>query len=122
MSPIRGLGFGSAAGAPGASSPRSAQGPRFAEVLKSKMEGLRWSAHAVERMSQRGIALSDADRASVEAALTKAAEKGSRNSLFLLRETGLVVSVENRTVVTAVDRADLQERVFTGIDSTVILE
>jgi flagellar operon protein len=99
-----------------------AGGPRFADVLKARMEDVRWSAHAQDRLKSRGIVLSDRDRSLVEAGVRKVAEKGGRNSLLLLRDIGLVVSVQNRTVVTAVDRADLKERVFTEIDSTVILE
>ncbi|NUN48104.1 MAG: hypothetical protein HUU15_04655 [Candidatus Brocadiae bacterium] len=95
---------------------------KFADVLKAKLGEVRWSAHAQERLKSRGISLSDRDRSLIEAGVRKVSEKGSRNSLLLLRDIGLVVSVQNRTVVTAVDRADLKERVFTEIDSTVILE
>lgn len=112
-------GFGSVSRAPAAS--RSAVPGAFASILKSRMSEVKWSGHALERMAQRGIRLSDADRALVSGAVQKAAEKGSRNSLLLLRDTALVVSVENRTVVTAVDKADLVDRVFTEIDSTVVL-
>ena len=47
--------------------------------------------------------------------------KGSKESLILLRDLALVVSVNNRTVITAIDKARQKERVFTNIDSTVIL-
>ena len=123
MDPIRNVpGVGNAGQAQRAQGPAAAGGAKFADVLKAKLEGLKWSGHAQERLASRGIVLTDRDRTLIDGALRKAAEKGSRNSLFLLRDIGLVVSVQNRTVVTAVDKADLKERVFTEIDSTVILE
>ncbi|MBI2919466.1 MAG: hypothetical protein HYY18_00110 [Planctomycetes bacterium] len=123
MSPIRNVGGVGGAGQPqGPQGGRPAGGPKFADILKAKLEGVKWSGHAQERLASRGISLTDRDRALIDGAFRKASEKGSRNSLFLLRDIGLIVSVENRTVVTAVDKADLKERVFTEIDSTVILE
>jgi flagellar operon protein len=123
MDPLRNIpGVGNAGQPQRAGQSPAAGGPKFAEVLKSKLEGLKWSGHAQQRLQSRGITLSDRDRQLIDGALKKAAEKGSRNSLFLLRDIGLVVSVQNKTVVTAVDKADLKERVFTEIDSTVILD
>jgi flagellar operon protein len=51
----------------------------------------------------------------------KAATKGSRESLLLMENMALVVSVKNRTVITAVDNDKLKENVFTNIDSAVVL-
>ena len=52
----------------------------------------------------------------------RAQEKGSRDSLILLDELALVVSVRSRTVVTAMDEASRSDHVFTNIDSVVIGE
>jgi flagellar operon protein len=52
--------------------------------------------------------------------VARAAAKGSRDSLVLLDDTAFVVSVRNRTVITAVDRARMRDQVFTNIDSAVI--
>ena len=41
--------------------------------------------------------------------------------MILLKETALVVSVKNRTVITAVDEASAKENIFTNIDSAAIL-
>lgn len=123
MDPLRIIpGVGSASPQQRTGSTPAAGGAKFADILRGKLEGLKWSAHAQQRLQSRGISLNDRDRQLLDGALAKAAEKGSRNSLFLLRDVGLVVSVQNKTVVTAVDKADLKERVFTDIDSTVIVE
>ena len=49
------------------------------------------------------------------------AEKGVKDALILMKETALVVSVKNRTVITAVDEASAKENIFTNIDSAAIL-
>ena len=54
-------------------------------------------------------------------AIDKAATKGSKDTLILDKDAAYVVSVPNRTVITAFSRANLQEGVFTSIDSAVIL-
>jgi flagellar operon protein len=50
----------------------------------------------------------------------RAAAKGSRDSLVLLDQTAMVVSVKNRTVITALGRDQARDNVFTNIDSAVI--
>jgi flagellar operon protein len=56
------------------------------------------------------------------AAVDKAAQKGARESLVLMnRDLALVVSVTNRTVITAMDGNSIRDNVFTNIDSAVII-
>ena len=52
----------------------------------------------------------------------KAAEKGAKQSLFMMRDVAMVVSISNRTVITAVDQSSMRENVFTNIDSAAILD
>jgi flagellar operon protein len=87
----------------------------------SKTEGLRFSQHALERMANRGIAFKPEDMAKLNEAVDKAAKKGSRESLVLMGDNAFIVSVKNKTVVTAMDREGMKENVFTNIDSTVIV-
>ncbi len=95
----------------------------FAEVLKNQQRGMevKLSAHAQERLRQQNITISPQDISRISEATKKAEMKGSKESLILLRDLALVVSVNNRTVITAIDRARQKERVFTNIDSTIIL-
>lgn len=55
-------------------------------------------------------------------AVDKAAAKGSRDSLVLMDDLALVVSIRNRTVITAVDANSRRGNVFTNIDSVVLAE
>ena len=79
------------------------------------------SAHASQRLLQRGITLDKADLQKIDDALDRAAEKGAKESLFVLRDLALIVSVENRTVITALHGDSAKENVFTQIDSAVLL-
>lgn len=103
--------IGTTPAAPAASTPaaKPASG-EFAEALK-------FSSHALKRLEQRGIEL-DVDR--LEQAMDKAEAKGGRDSLILMDDLALIVSIKNRTVVTALDASRQKEGVFTNIDSVVI--
>jgi flagellar operon protein len=94
----------------------------FARVLDEKLpaRGITFSNHAQERLKSRGISLSPTDMKKLEGAVESVAKKGGKDSLVLLGDAALVVSVKNRTVVTALDRASMQGTVFTNIDSAVI--
>jgi flagellar operon protein len=95
----------------------------FSKVLDGKLPGqpVRLSQHAQERLKSRGITLSDADMKELAGAVDSVAQKGGKDSLIVMKGTALVVSVKNRTVVTAMDRQGLTGQVFTNIDSAVIL-
>ena len=84
-------------------------------------EPLKFSAHAMQRLQSRNISLTGDDVARMNAMADKAAAKGAKQSLFILRDTALVVSIKNRTVITAVDQDSMKENVFTNIDSAAII-
>lgn len=83
--------------------------------------GLKFSNHAVERMRSRGVSFTPEQMTKLENAVQKAAQKGGRDSLVLMNDTAVIVSVKNNTVVTVVDKASLKENVFTNIDSTIVI-
>ncbi len=95
----------------------------FKEVLESQIAagGIKFSAHAEARLASRNIQLTPAELAKLSVAVEQAAQKGSRDSLIMMDKMAFVVSVKNKTVVTAVDDASMKEHVFTNIDSAVII-
>jgi len=95
-------------------------GPSFADVLRSRADSVRFSGHALERIQRRNIPFDGPVADRLQAGVDKAAAKGVRESLVLVDDTAFVVSVRNRTVVTAVDRDHMKEHVFTNIDGAVI--
>ena len=99
-------------------SPR--RGPSFQDVLAGKTAKVEFSGHALQRVERRGIELSDSTLKRLEDGVGRAASKGARESVIFVDSTAFVVSVRNRTVITAVDKEHMREHVFTNIDSAVI--
>ncbi|NTV14046.1 MAG: flagellar protein [Desulfobulbaceae bacterium] len=95
-------------------------GANFAAVLDRQIPAVRFSRHAQERMANRGISMSPDELLRLNRAVSSVEAKGGRDSLVLLDDKALVVSVKNQTVVTVVDREGLKENVFTNIDSAII--
>jgi len=82
---------------------------------------LKVSSHAQTRLASRNIELGKAEWERVLGGVDKAEAKGSKESLVMLDDIALVVSVRNRTVITAMDKENLRNNVFTNIDSAVIV-
>lgn len=80
---------------------------------------VRFSAHAQQRLYRRRSNLTGVT-AKLAAAVDKAGLKGGKESLILLDDLAFVVSVKNRTVITAVGADRMSDSVFTQIDSVVI--
>ncbi len=94
----------------------------FDQLLQNRIDqgSVKFSRHASERMQSRGIQFSPDQLQRLEAAVSQVNDKGGRESLVMLDDTALVVSVKNETVVTVVDKSQLKNNVFTNIDSAVI--
>lgn len=95
-------------------------GVAFGDVLADKVGGLHFSSHALQRIERRGIDMKDGVMERLQSGVTRAAGKGSRESVVLVDGTAFVVSVRNRTVITAVGAEQMRDHVFTNIDSAVI--
>jgi len=89
------------------------------QIIKDKE--LKFSKHAKERLSLRNIELDQKTVEKLNNAVEKAADKGSRESLILMNDLAFVVSIKNKTVITAIDGESIKENVFTNIDSAVII-
>ena len=111
------------AAASAAAAARKAGGASFADALNAQVKAgspLKMSSHALQRIQRREIAFDEPVAARLEAAVDKAAAKGSRESLVLVDSTAFVVSIRNRTVITAVPVSPRNDQVFTNVDSAVI--
>lgn len=104
---------GAAAGIPPLATPAAPAGSGAAFDIQ-------FSKHASKRLEQRGLEIDAGRMARLDRAMGQAEAKGAKDSLILLDELALVVSVQNRTVVTAMDEQSSKEHVFTNIDSVVI--
>lgn len=98
----------------------------FKKLLNKEIEkkslnenGYKISAHAAERL--KDVDFTKEDYTSIENGLNKAKEKGSKNTLMLYKNMAIIASVENNTIITAIEKQRAKENVFTNIDSVVIL-
>ena len=85
-----------------------------------RQESLRISLHAQKRLNSSQVKLTESDLERIDGAVVRATEKGSNQSLIMLDNLALVVSIKNKVVITAVDEARTTEGIFTNIDSVVI--
>jgi flagellar operon protein len=97
-------------------------GKSFDEVLRGELDRLKFSNHAQTRLESRNIHLSEDDVKNLADAVDQASQKGSQDSLVIMKNVAYIVNVKNRTVVTAVDGDNLNENVFTNIDSAVLVK
>src|SRR5665811_2080571 len=88
-------------------------GPGFRDVLREQVapasQPLKFSAHAMQRLQSRNITLTSDDVDRMNQMADKAAEKGSKQSLFMMGNTAMVVSIKNRVVITAVDSDSMKD-------------
>lgn len=89
--------------------------------LDQVSQGLKFSAHATQRLRERQISFDPETMAKMNDAINKADAKGVQDTLILTDKAALIVSVPNRTVVTAMDKNNLNGNVFTNIDGAVII-
>ncbi|MCE5284783.1 MAG: flagellar protein [Pelosinus sp.] len=99
----------------------SGAGAEFGKILDHEINNVKFSQHALQRLENRNIAFDQEKLAKLNDAVDKAAQKGAKESLVLMNDLALVVSVKNRTVITAMDGASMKENIFTNIDSAVII-
>lgn len=97
----------------------------FADALKQKIQdngqGVEFSKHAMQRISERSIDLTEGDLERLNKGVEIAADKGSSETLVLVDTNAFVVSVKNNKVITTISKEELQGNIFTNIDSTVIM-
>ncbi len=79
------------------------------------------STHAMKRLQERGIELDSNEFMKLKEAIGKLKGKGGHDSLVITAKAAYVVDVDKSTVVTAVDRNNMNENVFTKIDSTIFM-
>lgn len=99
----------------------------FDALLKNKIDGgketnFKLSSHALKRIQERNIDIDGDEFLKLKNAFLKLKAKGGRSSLVITDRGAYILDVAKNTVVTAVDRQNLKENVFTKIDSTLIID
>lgn len=96
----------------------------FGDVLKNRIESnneLQFSRHATERVSQRGIEMSEPFLNDLQSAVEKARSKGAKDVVIISEKGAFIVNVPNNTVVTTMSGSEMKENIFTNIDSAILL-
>lgn len=87
--------------------------------IETEEKGFVLSKHAVERLNEMNFSSADMD--AIGKGFDLAENKGAKNSVMIYRDIALIASIENRTLITAVEKERAENNVFTNIDSVVIL-
>lgn len=101
-------------------------GISFRDILERTAEkeenaALKFSKHAVNRLADRKIELTDGQLKRLSEGTAKAGEKGIRESLVLMDELAFIVNVPSNTVITAMSQTETEKNVYTNIDGAVII-
>ena len=84
-------------------------------------KGIKLSVHAAKRLKERNIEMDGSEYLKLKGAIEKLDQKGGRESLVITSKAAYIVDVKNNTIVTAFDKENLNENVFTKIDSTILI-
>lgn len=94
----------------------------FRDVLKdvkNQKEGFTVSKHAAQRLNE--INFTEDDMNKIEKGFQIAKEKNSKNTVMIYKDIALIASVENKTLITAIEKERAKDNIFTNVDSVVIL-
>lgn len=97
-------------------------GGKFKDLLNKAIDekhGYTLSKHAAERLKEMNF--SENDMKNIENGFKLAEDKGAKNSVMVYKDVAIIASIENKTIITAVDKSRAQSNVFTNVDSVVIL-
>lgn len=89
------------------------------EIVLKNEQDYTVSKHAAERLNN--LKFTDEDMMAIGKGFEMAENKGSKKSLMLYKDVALIASIENKTLITAIDKERSKDNIYTNIDSVVIL-
>lgn len=104
-----------------AASTAATDGISFLQTLEN-VQRVRFSNHAQNRLQSRDINLNSDNVNRLSDAIDKAEKRGGKSSLVMVDDLAFIVNVQSRTVITALDKDQRGEGVFTQIDSVVFAD
>ncbi|MBB6452919.1 flagellar operon protein [Salirhabdus euzebyi] len=96
-------------------------GKSFQSFLEDAQTSLTVSKHAQKRLTERNIHINESQWVKIQSKVEQAKAKGVTDSLVVLNNATLVVSTKNNTVITAMDRQEAADHLFTNINGTILL-
>lgn len=103
---------------------KKANNKNFDEILiniQQRKNNIKFSKHALNRINNRDITVTTEEVSKLESAIEKADDKGISNALIYMGDKAFIVSIENKTIITTIDKEQLKDNVFTNIDGAVII-
>jgi flagellar operon protein len=94
--------------------------PAFKQILQQKVAKISVSKHAQQRLITRNLQLQPEDMSQLSTAMNELQAKGSKESLLVYKNMGIIANVQNRTIITAMDMNELGT--VTNIDSTKFIK
>ncbi|MBM7708062.1 TIGR02530 family flagellar biosynthesis protein [Enterococcus lemanii] len=99
---------------------KKSQPNEFKDSLATKTQELKVSNHAQKRLISRDLHLQQEDYQQLNQAIDELKDKGSKESLLVYKEIGLIANIQNRTIITAMDMEELHT--ITNIDSAKFIK
>jgi len=90
------------------------------ELNQQQAEGLKVSSHAQERIRTRNIEMTQQRMDTLGEVADEAGKKGAKNTLAMFDTDAFILSVKDKTIVTAMKEEEMESRFFTNIDSVYI--
>ena len=105
---------------------KTSQNDGFNAVFQQRLEQTQsrqvaFSKHALNRVEERGIEVTDTLLERLGESVERAEAKGATNILALDQSLAFIVNVPNNRVITALSEAEMKESIFTNIDGAVFL-
>lgn len=93
----------------------------FEKQSKQTKQTISFSKHANQRTEQRNISLTQNDLNRLQDACDKADKKGIKDALVVMENSAFIINTPSRVVITALDKNEMRNNIFTNIDGAVFL-
>jgi len=92
----------------------------FNKMLQQQ-SSVKLSHHAETRIKSRDIPWGPEMQKRILKGIDSAESKGSREALILADDVAFIANIKSKTVITAMEKSEMKERIFTNIDSAVLV-
>src|SRR6056297_3559741 len=90
------------------------------DLHQQQSQDLKVSSHARERIKTRNIEMNQTRLDTLGEVAEEAGKKGAKNTLAMFGTDAFILSVKDKTIVTAMNEEEMESRFFTNIDSVYI--
>lgn len=91
------------------------------QKVNGAQQGINFSKHAMTRVEERGIQLTEDLMEKLAGSVEKAQAKGATNILAIDTNQAFIINVPCNRVITTMTQAEMRENFFTNIDGAVLL-